>query len=225
MQMQEIKGFPDYMFNADTGEIVSKLQRHTVLKVRNPHNRKSKMVQMLQNGKRRMVYLNRLQYAMRNGIGYDDIPDGFYVIGDNAGGFRVIDRHAMIDFPNSHVRASRKNNRLERVKEKMRELEIMRTIYSGEGDNTLAVNYIESRKSLFINHHKKRYGVKQSTAELCYALALERIIERIDNPCSQVLELTVSMMGLMNKEYTKMRKECPLYTLEEKASNSNSYKV
>ena len=220
MQMQEIKGFPDYMFNADTGEIVSKLQRHTVLKVRNPHNRKSKMVQMLQNGKRRMVYLNRLQYAMRNGIGYDDIPDGFYVIGDNAGGFRVIDRHAMIDFPNSHVRASRKNNRLERVKEKMRELEIMRTIYSGEGDNTLAVNYIESRKSLFINHHKKRYGVKQSTAELCYALALERIIERIDNPCSQVLELTVSMMGLMNKEYTKMRKECPLCISSEQSSNS-----
>ena len=37
MELREIKGFPNYMLNADTGEIISKLTRNTTLKLRLEH--------------------------------------------------------------------------------------------------------------------------------------------------------------------------------------------
>ena len=219
MNLQEIKGFPNYMFNADTGEIISKMQRETTIKIASPFGRTVLSVQMTQDGKRRRIFYNRLMYAMQHGIGYDDIPKNLFITTDENGEFKVIDKRGQIEIANNKVKAARKRNRIKRIDEKIHELEIMRRAYT-EGSHIEAVEYIESRKYLLINHHAKKYGVKHSTAELCYNIALEWMIDKIHSDTSQVTELTVSMMGLMNKVRAKLQAEIPLKLKSETASNS-----
>jgi len=86
----------------------------------------------------------------------------------------------------------------------------MRRAYT-DGSHIEAVRYIEGRKSLLINQHIKRYGTSLSNAEKTYALALERMIERIDATTSQVTELTGSMMWLMRKVRTRLLTEVPYH--------------
>ena len=219
MELKEIKGFPNYMFNADTGDIISKMQRNTTLKIRHQFQKTSPAVQMIQNGKRRWIFYNRLMYCIQNDIGYDDIPDGLFITKDESGKLQVIDKSGLIDKANSRVKASRKRYRIKTIDQKIHELEIMRRAYI-EGSHIEAVQYIESRKEMFISHHVKKYGTNRNTVELWYNLALERMIERIDSDTSQVTELTVSMMGLMRKVRAKLQAEQPLLLKNEIASNS-----
>ena len=220
MELREIKGFPNYMLNADTGEIVSKLTRGTTLKVRQIPNRPSMGVQMIQDGKRRWIYYNRLMYAIEHGIGYDDIPEDMFIVKDEEGELKVITKSQQVEFANNYVKAARRRERLKRIDDRIHELEIMRRAYSKGGNHIEAVQYIESRKLLLISHHQKRYHLSRQHAEDCYALALEWMIDRINDPESQVLELTVSMMGLMNKVRQRLAKECPLGLRNETPSNS-----
>lgn len=220
MELREIKGFPNYMLNADTGEIISKLTRNTTLKVRQIHNRPSMGVQMIQDGKRRWIYYNRLMYAIRHGIGYDDIPEGMFIVKDDEGELKVITKSQQVEFANNYVKAARRRERLKRIDDRIHELEIMRRAYSKGGNHIEAAQYIESRKTLLICHHQKRYHVSRQHAEDIYALALERMIDRINDPDSQVLELTISMMGLMNKVRQRLSKERPLGLRNETPSNS-----
>jgi hypothetical protein len=118
------------------------------------------------------------------------------------------------------VKAARRRERLKRIDDRIHELEIMRRAYSQGGNHIEAAQYIESRKTLLICHHQKRYHVSRQHAEDIYALALERMIDRINEPESQVLELTVSMMGLMSKVRQRLSKERPLGLRNENTSNS-----
>jgi hypothetical protein len=220
MRMQEIKGFPDYMFNVDTGAIVSKLKRHTELKLRTQNGRNAPFVQMVQeDGKRRSVFYWRLMYAMQNGVGYDKIPDGYFIMRNDDGTFTVSDGREHIDIANNYVKAARKRERIKNIDQRIREMSILRRAYV-EGSHIEAVQYIESRKSIYIGWYRKKYGANEKNAEIVYAQALEWMIRRIDSPDSQVLELSVNMMGLMRKTREKMRKERPLYLPSERASNS-----
>ena len=219
MELKEIKGFPNYMFNADTGDIISKMQRNTTLKIRHQFQKTSPAVQMIQNGKRRWIFYNRLMYCIQNDIGYDDIPDGLFITKDESGKLQVTNKSGLIDKANSRVKASRKRYRIKTIDQKIHELEIMRRAYI-EGSHIEAVQYIESRKEMIISHHVKKYGTNRNTVELWYNLALERMIERIDSDTSQVTELTVSMMGLMRKVRAKLQAEQPLLLKNEIASNS-----
>lgn len=219
MELREIKGFPNYMFNADTGEIISKLRRKTNLKIRHQFQKTAPAVQMVQDGKRRWILYNRLMYCIQNGIGYDDIPDGLFITKDDNGEFQVIDKSGQIEIANRKVKAARKRYRIKMIDQKIHELEIMRRAYT-EGSHIEAVQYIESRKEMIVSHHVKKYGTNRKTVELWYNLALERMIERIDCDTSQVTELTVSMMGLMRKVRAKLQAERPLCLNCEQASNS-----
>jgi hypothetical protein len=158
-------------------------------------------------------------YAMQHGIEYDDIPKNLFILKDESGEFKVIDKQGQIDICNNRVKAARKRDRIKRIDEKIHELEIMRRAYT-ECSHIEAVQYIESRKYLLINHHAKKYGVKRSTAEIWYNLALEWMIDKIHSDTSQVTELTVSMMGLMNKVRAKLQAERSLLLKNETASNS-----
>ena len=219
MKLQEIKGFPNYMFNADTGEIISKLQRNTHLKIRHRFQRTTPAVQMVQDGKRRWIFYNRLMYCIQNDICYDDIPEGLFITKDDNGEFKVIDKQGQMDICNNRVKVARKRERIKRIDEKIHELEIMRRYYT-DGSHIEAVQYIESRKNMLILHHIKKFGVKRTTAETWYNLALEWMIDRIKSDTSQVTELTISMMGLMNKVRAKLQAERPLKLKSETASNS-----
>ena len=217
--MQEIKGFPNYMFNADTGEIVSKLRGNKHLKISHQFQKTAPAVQMIQGDKRRWIFLNRLMYCIQQGIGYDDIPEGLFIIKNEKGELQVIDKRGQIEIANNKVKAARRRERIKRIDEKIHELEIMRRAYT-EGSHTEAAQYIESRKELLIRHHAKKYGTSLSKAELIYNIALDGIIDRIDSETSQITELTVSMMGLMNKVRAKLQSERPLGLRNETPSNS-----
>lgn len=206
MDLREIKGFPDYVYDAETRNIVN-VRKWQPLKIRCQYP-SLLTVQMTQDGKRRTLTFNRLLYAIENGISYDDIPKDLYIQRDSRGKFKVLDKQGMIEIANSSVRKERRRNRIKRIDEKIHELEIMRRAYT-EGSHIEAVRYIESRKSLLVNHHIKKYRTSYSNAEKTYALALERMIERIDCDTSQVTELTVSMMGLMRKVRTRLLTEVP----------------
>lgn len=219
MELREIKGFPNYLFNAENGEIISKLQRNTHLKIRHQFLRTAPAVQMVQDGKRRWIFYNRLVYCIQNDICYDDIPEGLFITKDDNGEFKVIDKQGQMDICNNRMKAARKRERINRIDEKIHELEIMRRAYT-DGSHIEAAQYIESRKNMLILHHIKKFGVKRSTAEIWYNLALEWMIDRINSDTSQVTELTVSMMGLMNKVRLKLQAECPLGLRNEIASNS-----
>ena len=219
MKLQEIKDFPNYMFNADTGEIISKLRRKTKLKIRHQFQKTTPAVQMVQDGKRRWIFYNRLMYCIQNGIGYDDIPEGLFITKDESGEYRVIDKRGQVDICNNRVKAARKRERINRIDEKIHELEIMRRAYV-EGSHIEAVQYIESRKELLIGHCIKKYGSCRKNVEIWYNLALEWMIDRINSDTSQITELTVSMMGLMNKVRLKLQSERPLGLRSEIASNS-----
>ena len=163
--------------------------------------------------------MNRLMYCIQNDIGYDDIPEGLFITKDENGEFKVIDKRGLIEIANNKVKAARKRERIKRIDEKIHEIEIMRRAYT-EGSHTEAVQYIESRKELLICHHAKKYGTSRSKAELIYNIALDRIIDRIDSETSQITELTVLMMGLMNKVRVKLQSERPLGLRNETPSNS-----
>lgn len=219
MKLQEIKDFPNYMFNADTGEIISKLRRKTKLKIRHQFQKTTPAVQMVQDGKRRWIFYNRLMYCIQNGIGYDDIPEGLFITKDESGEYRVIDKRGQMDICNNRVKAARKRERIKRIDEKIHELEIMRRAYV-EGSHIEAVQYIESRKELLIGHCIKKYGSCRKNVEIWYNLALEWMINKINSDTSQVTELTISMIGLMNKVRIRLSTEQPLGLRNEKPSNS-----
>lgn len=210
MDLREIKGFPDYVYNAETGDIINNNTKR-ILSLKVNHRYPTLVsVQLKQDSSRRNLTYNRLVYAIEHGVGYDDIPKDLYIQMDSRGKFKVLDKHGMIEIANSSVREERRRNRIKRIDEKIHELEIMRRAYT-EDSHIEAVRYIESRKNLLIKHHVKKYGTSHSNAEKTYALALERMIERIDCDTSQVTELTVSMMGLMRKIRTRMLAEVPYY--------------
>ena len=74
------------MLNADTGEIRQQAgAKHDAEGAAVPNRRLSMGVQMIQEGKRRWIYYNRLMYAIQHGIGYDDIPEGMFVVKDDEG--------------------------------------------------------------------------------------------------------------------------------------------
>jgi hypothetical protein len=209
MELREIKGFPNYLFNAENGEIISKLQRNTHLKIRHQFQKTAPAVQMVQDGKRRWIFYNRLMYCIQNDICYDDIPEGLFITKDENGEFKVIDKQGQMDICKNRVKAARKRERIKRIDEKIHELEIMRRAYM-EGSHIEAVQYIESRKELLICHHAKKYGSSRKNVEIWYNIALEWMIDKINSDTSQVTELTVSMMGLMNKARAKLQSERPL---------------
>lgn len=220
MNLQEIKGFPNYLYNSDNGEIISKLQRKTHLKIRHQYHRTAPAIQMVQDGKRRWIFYNRLMFAIQNGIAYDDIPSDLFITKDESGEFRVIDKRGQADMAHQ---AFGKRDRIKYIDQKMHELEIIRRAYV-EGSHIEAAQYIESRKNFLIYHHVKKYGTKRKTVEIWYSIALEKLIERIDSETSQITELTGTMLGLVSRAREKMKAELPLRLMNEISSNSNTIK-
>jgi hypothetical protein len=189
----EIIGFPNYEYELSTGDIISRGQRHTTLKIQRKAHRNVRVVMMTQQGKRRMISYDRLVYAIEHGIGYDDIPYNLCILKRE-----VIDRCRLVQQANERVQQRIQAQRIDFIDEKMEELQIMKRAYIS-GNHDEAVQYIESKKEMIINRHISKYGTSRRTAELCYCQALEMLIEHIDSPASQVTFLTANMMGYMRK--------------------------
>lgn len=210
MTLREIKGFPMYKMDIETGEvhgpgrhgrgIIKKTRRQTM------KGERSLFINLCRDGKVHVLTWYRLRYAVEHGICYEDIPKDLHVLSREDGSFYLATKQEHMELTRQYMREKRQRERLQRIDEKMRELEIMRRAYT-EGSHIEAVQYIETRKPLLVAQCRKRHGIKPENAELVYSLALEKMIDAIDSPCSQVKELTVSMMGLMSKAWTKLQRE------------------
>lgn len=223
MKLKKIKGFPDYLFDAETGDIISQKQRNTRLKIRHGTNRKAPAVQMIQGDRRRWIYYNRLLYAMQHGIGYDDIPKNFFIISDMNGGLRVITKSQQSEKAIKFWKDYRSKKRTQYLDRKMKEMEIIRRCYTS-GTHAEALDYIEQKKKYLVRSFAKKHGRSLSSSELLYNLALEKMLQRIDSPVNLVTELTTSMLYHMNKERKRLAIERPLFLKSETASSSNSRK-
>lgn len=213
--LQPIRDFPNYMLNVDTGDIVSKLQRGTHLKLMTRPHSNMPFVQMVQDGKRRAVFYYRLMWAIQNGVGYDELPHDMFIVKDDSGALKVIEKSQQIHAANNAVKVRRQRDRLKVIDDKIRELEIMRRAYTEQSTREV-VMYIESRKALLVNHHKRKFNSSERNAEICYCQALEWMVQRIENPYSQITELTCSMMGLMGKIWKKRNMETVWEKVEKK---------
>ena len=149
-------------------------------------------------GERRKLSYYRLKYAVDHGIGYDEIPPEFHVM-PTENGVEVATRTEHMAQSMKKVAKRRRNYRLRFIEDKINELEIMRRFYSNCSDCREVFEYIEQKKEMLCSHYAVKYCTSRRRAEEIYAIALEKMIDRIKDPNSQITELTVSMMGLMNK--------------------------
>lgn len=212
---QEIKGFPDYYYDTDTGNVVSRLRRHTVLKWGVKYMQDTPMVQVQnQDGKRRTLNRYRLLYCLEHGIGYYDIPDGIRITRNG-----VTDNRGLMEQAKSVQRERFKDGRIERIDMKMHELEIIRRAYV-EGSTREVVEHIEGKRFLLIDRYRKKYRTSWQKSELVFNMALQRIVDRMECSTSCVTELTCSMMNYMTRVGNELKKESPLFLPSETTSNS-----
>lgn len=202
----EIKGFPMYEFDMKTGDVISKGQRKVVLKLQRQPYRNAYYVEMTQDGTRRKVFYERLAYAVRRGIAYDDLPNDIIFMDKD-----IINRSDIVSKANEKVWRQRQETRIRHIEDDINELQIMRRVYMS-GNHDEAVRYIEDRKEMFVNRHIRKYNTSRRTAELNYCQALEMLIKHIDSPTSQVTKITSNMIGYMRQ--VKQRYKLVNYGIE-----------
>ena len=212
-----------YKMDIETGNVHSKGRygRDIIKSIQTRVNRteRSFVVSLRQDGKTRIVSWYRLRFAVEHDIFYDDIPQDIKVMSNEDGSFYLATKREHMAMCKAFMDKKKRAERLQRIDEKIRELEIMKRAYL-VGSHTEVFEYIETRKDLLVRQFIKRFSVKKETAEDCYAQAVEWMIDKIHSDITCVTELTVSMMGLMNKVYKKRYMETGLYLNNEKASNS-----
>lgn len=202
----EIKGFPMYEFDLTTGDVISKGQRKVVLKLQRQPYRNAYYVEMTQDGTRRKVSYERLAYAVRRSIAYDDLPHDIIFMDKD-----IINRSDIVSRANEKVWRQRQETRIRHIEDDINELQIMRRVYMS-GNHDEAVRYIEDRKEMFVNRHIRKYNTSRRTAELIYCQALEMLIKHIDSPTSQVTKITSNMIGYMRQ--VKQRYKLVNYGIE-----------
>lgn len=213
--LAEIKDLPNYRYDTETGAIVSQLRRKTRMKVSRQQGRNQLGMLMVKDGKKIFISYNRLMYAIEHGISYFDIPQEFCIL-DEDGGLKVVDKQQMMERTrNAQQRQGVKVLGL--IDHKIRELQIIRNaMVTGEHEEVL--QYIEDMRGTLIRSHAKKYKCSRKTAEMEYCMAVERIIERLDNKTT-LTDLTVNMIGTMHKIRNRAKRERPMLLKCETASN------
>lgn len=213
--LAEIKDLPNYRYDTETGAIVSQLRRKTRMKVSRQQGRNQLGMLMVKDGKKIFISYNRLMYAIEHGISYFDIPQEFCIL-DEDGGLKVVDKQQMMERTrNAQQRQGEKVLGL--IDRKIRELQIIRNaMVSGEREEVL--QYIEDMRGTLIRSHAMKYKCSRKTAEMEYCMAVERIMERLDNKTT-LTDLTVNMIGTMHKIRNQAKRERPMLLKCETASN------
>ena len=179
----------------------------------------SAVVGLRRNNKPYHLSYPRLRLAVEKNISYFIIPKDIIVLDDGSGKLILTTYKEQGKIAYENMKKKRHETRMERLEQAAHEIEIIRRAYS-EGSHVEVAQYIESRKGLFIGTMIKRIHCSEQTADICYALALEYMITRIDDPSSLVTKITTGMMSYMRSTYYKLMKEGALHLNNEVASNS-----
>lgn len=193
---KEIKGFPGYLMNPKTEEVISMRQGIRILQVTVRSN--VPMVTLYRDNRQRAVSLNRLVYAVQNNIDYDIIPQDVFVIRKEDGSFSLSNASDMVRFPQVSSRKDRSENRLQYIDRKIERLQIMRRLYES-GDYKEAVSYIERYRKYLIDIFIRRHNCKYERAELVYSEAVEAFVRNVQMKSSQVTDMVEYVRGLMSK--------------------------
>lgn len=194
--LMEIKGFPGYLYNRETSEFVSMRQKRNGLVLKVSERSGVQMVTMFQDGIPRGISVNRMIYAIRNGIGYDEIPKDVFVI-RNGDGYELRNASDMAEYTHEAFR-NEKKDRIEYINEKIRRLETMKQVYAS-GDIKPAVEYIERWKWWLIRKIMKQNNCKKERGELIFSWAYDVFCERLKDGNCQITDMILYFYGLMRK--------------------------
>lgn len=196
-RMIEIKGFPGYLYDKERAEFVSKRQKSGGLVLKVTERNHVPMVTMFQDGRQRGISVNRMIFAIQNGIGYDDIPNDVFIKKDENDGFVLYNSTEMADFARKAVERS-KNDRLAYIREKIKRLRIMESVYE-TGKINDAVMYVEKWKEWLIAQTMRQNNCKRERAELLYSWAFDELCYRLKGKKYQITDVVLYCQGLMRK--------------------------
>lgn len=197
--LKQIIGFPNYAFDVECGEVYT-LAHGRVQKIRirtNPHSG-HKIVQLINGKKKATMQLNRLWYAVLNGLEYKSIPRTFLIsMGED--NHLVVETRA--DVTRKAVGTRRRNarlTRLEHLDRKMAELEIMKRFYTSF-DSTEVMQYIESMHENFVKWIKKQYVLSDEFAQDLWDESFLEMEKRIKEPESVICDITLTLKWVIKQ--------------------------
>lgn len=199
---KQIKDFPLYTFDPETDILTN--WRGTKRCVR---GRKS--FTLIRDGIELRVTLNRLRYAVEHDCGYDEIPHD-YLIKDG----HVIQRTDMLQFAH-RKRQEDAADRLATIDRKMKELFIMRYVYT-TGDTKPAIEYVEGKKNYLLVKAMNRFSISRAYAERLFSEASLIMYARIESAKNSVTELTMTTYGIMGKVRRKLINQLEYHECGEK---------
>lgn len=209
-KIREICGFPNYKFDLENDVVYRQMKdgmlREVKKRMQPYRSEKSFIIGLRKGGKSCTLSFYRLKYAVEHGISYYSMPRDVKVFVDTDGRYKLLTASEHIDVRNEKVRQENEAMRLQRIDERIKELEMLRRYYVG-GDMSEMALYIEGRKDLLVGTFMKRYGRSLSFSVYVYSLAFEKFFEMIEKRGSLTTNITVGMMGYMNKVRMKMASE------------------
>ena len=209
-KIKEICGFPNYKFDLENDVVYRQLKDGRLREVKKRmqlyRSDKSYIIGLCKGGKRCTLSFYRLRYAVEHNIRYDCIPRDVKVFVDADGCYKLLTASEHRDVMREKVRKGNEVMRLQRIDERIKELEILRRYYVG-GDMSEMALYIEGRKDLLVRTFMKRYGRSLSFSVYVYSIAFEKFFETIEKRGSLTTNITVGMMGYMNKVRVKLASE------------------
>jgi len=209
MATQEIKGFPLYRIDLETGDIFN--WRGTKINV---SHKKSFMIRQ-GNTYRRVTY-NRLLYAVQIGVDYDSISSQYFVTKEG-----IVEKCDMLKWAHK-ARQDAAANRMDYIRRKKKEIQIMESVYR-TGNIHKAIAYVESQKPFLVKKYMLRYGVSFSKADSLFAEASLILYNRIGSSKNTVTEMTMTLFGLMGKVNKKRRQVLSIDGDEKLCRNTDLY--
>lgn len=202
--LREIEGFPGYLYNSKTSEVISMRQKRGGLILKVTKRAGVPMITMFRDGIPRGISMNRLKYAIEHEIDYDRLPKSVYVVTDEKGGLSLMNDVDMVTYARKSLDKKAKQ-RVDFINEKIKRLEMIRKVYIS-GDISIVLGYIEKWKSYFIGKLMHSNNCKAETAELIYAETFELFAEKLRNEKSLITDFVVYYFGLMKKTSRKRHK-------------------
>jgi uncharacterized protein Yka (UPF0111/DUF47 family) len=204
-KLKPIIGYPNYAMDVEKGVVYSfargRLQR---IKVRtNAHSNHE--ILYLSNGEKKITaQLNRLWYAVMNGLDYESLPRSFCICRE--GDKLVVETRQEVTRKGVATRRRKdKLTRLEHLDRKMRELEIMKRYYTSF-DPTECMQYVETMHENFVKWIKWHYSVSQDFADDIWSESFLEMERRIKEPESRICDITLALKGVI-KQVKKSIKE------------------
>lgn len=200
----EIINFPDYYMDRSNGRVYHRYggMLRRLRTYGKPHHPDYLYVNLRAGGKSYSLGYNRLRLAVDLNISYFRIPED--VIVKEGGQLSDYSEHMRRNM--ECFREKRACTRMQSIDTAMRELRIIKRAYNNQS-HVEVVKYIEAHRTSIIRGYVRAYHISTVKAELCYNLAMESMVDIIDNPRSCITRIMSNMKSQMRSAHIRLNKE------------------